>query len=166
MDWNLIVNIVLGVVMVLGLLGLLIPLIPGLSIIWLAVLVYALIHGFNLWSGIIFGVITLFVVFGNIVDNLLMGTTAHGRGASWLGVGLALLAGFVISFILSPLGGMAAALVVLFVVEAIRLKEMKQAWKSTSGFLIGYGKAILARMAIGLVIIGLWLLWVLRFTTG
>jgi hypothetical protein len=81
---------VLIAVMAIGLIGLLFYIIPGLTIIWLAVLAYGIVTGFNVSSGILFAVITLLMIGGNIVDNLTMGKEARKTGASWLGIAVAL----------------------------------------------------------------------------
>ncbi len=70
-------QIVVLAVMLVGLFGLLTLVIPGLTIIWVAALVYGLVTGFDIWSGILFGIITLLMLFGNVVDNLFMGAGAR-----------------------------------------------------------------------------------------
>ena len=94
-NWMLVVNILLLFVMIFGLLSLSVPLIPGLVIIWVPILIYGLIHGFTLGSGIIFGVITVLLIIGNLLDNILMGTGARQKGASWAAILLALLGGLI-----------------------------------------------------------------------
>lgn len=153
--------IVVLIVMVLGLFSLVIPFIPGLTIIWVAALVYGLIDGFNLTAAILFGVITLLMLFGSVVDNLLMGAGAKQSGASWLAIGVALAAGVAGSLLFPPFGGLVLTLVGLFVVEIIRLRDWRKAGASTKSMAIGWGKAVLARMGIGVVMIGLYLAWAL-----
>lgn len=153
--------VVVLIVMVLGLFSLIIPFIPGLTIIWVAALVYGLIDGFNLAGGILFGVITVLMLFGSVVDNLLMGAGAKQSGASWLAVGVALVAGVAGSLLFPPFGGLLLTLVGLFVVEIIRLRDWRKATDSTKSMAIGWGKAVLARIGIGVVMIGLYLAWAL-----
>lgn len=152
-------KIVVLVVMVAGLFSLIIPFMPGLTIIWVAALVYGLIAGFNLTSGILFGVITGLMLFGNVVDNLIMGVGAKQSGASWLAIGVALAAGIVGSLLFPPFGGLVLTLLGLFFVEIVRLRDWRKASHSTKNMAIGWGKAVLARIGIGAVMIGLWLPW-------
>jgi uncharacterized protein YqgC (DUF456 family) len=147
-------------VMVFGLLSLLTAIIPGLVIIWVAALVYGLVTGFNLNSGILFGIITLLMLVGNVIDNIIMGTTTRQTGASWYSIGAALLAGLVGSLVWPPLGGLLAALLVVFAIEVIRLRNWRQALKSAGGVLAGCGWAVVARLGIGVIMIVLFLLWV------
>jgi hypothetical protein len=150
----------LAVIMGLGLLGLLFYIIPGLTIIWLAVLVYAIVTGFNLWSGIVFGIITLLMIGGNLIDNLLMGTQAKKTGASWLSIAVALVAGVAGTFILPPFGGLLFAAVGILAVEWIRKRNLKEGARSAGGILKGCGLAVVTRFGIGALMIGLWAVWV------
>jgi uncharacterized protein len=152
---------VLIAVMAVGLIGLLFYIIPGLTIIWLAILAYGVVNGFTVWSGILFGVITLLMVGGNLIDNYLMGDQARKTGASWVAIAVALVLGVAGTFILPPFGGILFAAIGIFVVEWIRQKNFKEGLKSTGGILKGCGLAVVARFFIGVVMIGLWVLWLL-----
>lgn len=152
---------VLAVVMGIGLFGLLFYIIPGLTIIWLAILAYGIVTGFTLPSGILFAVITLLMLGGNLVDNLFMGKEALKTGASWVSIIVALLAGIAGTFILPPFGGLLFAAVAILIVEWIRKKDIKEGLKSTGSILKGCGFAVVARFGIGIVMILMWVAWVL-----
>lgn len=147
-------------IMLLGLFGLMLYIIPGLTIIWLAILAYGIVTGFNVYSGIVFGIITLLMIGGNLIDNLMMGKEARKSGAGWLSIVVALTAGIAGTFILPPFGGLLFAVVGILVVEWIRKKNFKEGLKSTGGILKGCGLAVIARFLIGAVMIGLWGVWV------
>jgi hypothetical protein len=151
---------VLSVVMGLGLVGLLFYIIPGLTIIWLAVLVYGIVVGFNVWSGIVFGIITLLMIGGSLIDNLFMGAQAKKTGASWPSIIVALVAGIAGTFILPPFGGLVFAAVGILVFEWIRKQDLKEGAKSAGGILKGCGLAVVTRFGIGALMIGLWAVWV------
>ena len=153
-------NIILLAVMLFGLVSLIIPIIPGLTIIWVAVLVYAIVTGLNWGAGVLFAIITLLMIAGNIVDNLFMGAGAKKTGSSWLAVGVATVAGLVGSIIWPPFGGILLSLVGIFAVEIIRVRDLRKAWDSTRGMALGCGAAVFVRMGMGVVMILLWGLWV------
>ena len=153
------IQIVTAVIMVLGLFSLIIPGIPGLTIIWLASLVFMLLTGITWQIGIVFGFMTLFMIAGNISDNLLMGAGARKQGASWLAIGVALAAGVVGTFLLPPFGGLVAALVGLFIVEYVRLKDWQKALDSAGSMAMGCGWAVALRFAVGVLMIALWVIW-------
>jgi uncharacterized protein YqgC (DUF456 family) len=152
---------VLAVIMGIGLLGLLFYIIPGLTIIWLAVLVYGIVTGFNVGSGILFGFITILMVAGNLLDNLFMGSEAKKSGASWLSIVVALVAGIAGTIILPPFGGLLFAAAGILVVEWIRKRDLAEGAKSAGGILKGCGLAVVTRFGIGVLMIGLWVAWVI-----
>jgi uncharacterized protein len=147
-------------IMLIGLFGLFTFLIPGLTIIWLAILIYGVVTGFNLPSGILFGVITLLMIGGNLIDNLIMGKEARKSGASWLSIVVAMVAGIAGTFLLPPFGGLLFASVGILIVEWIRNKNFKEGLKSTGGILKGCGLSVVVRFLIGFVMIGLWGVWI------
>ncbi len=123
--------------LLLGQAGTLIPLLPGLWIQWAAALVYGLITGFDLTAGVLFGVITLLVIIGGIIDNVAMGASAKTSGASWLSIGAALIGGVIGSLIFPPLGGLILAMGGIFLVEYLRIRDLRKAWDSTRGLALG-----------------------------
>lgn len=72
--------------MLVGLVGLVVPLFPGIVVIWLAALGYGIVVGFNTAGIIIFVVITILMLAGTTVDNVLMGVgraRAAPPGSRW-----------------------------------------------------------------------------------
>jgi uncharacterized protein YqgC (DUF456 family) len=157
---------VIFTVMVLGLLSLLTNLVPGLVIIWAGALVYGIYEvatqTYTVGGIILFVLITGLMAFGSVVDNILMGATAKEAGASWLAIGISMLAGILGSFIpfLFPFGGLICALAALFIVEVIRLKNWQKAVHSAKSMMVGCGFSVLARFGIGILMILFYLIWV------
>ena len=158
-DVPLLIKSITLTVMLAGLLVL--PLLPGLVIIWAAALGYGLAAGFGTLGWIMFAILTVLMLAGSVVDNVLMGRSAHKEGAPWWVILLALLAAIVGSFVIPIpiIGGILAALATLFVIEWIRRKDWRKALASLKGMAIGWGWAFVIRFIIGLVMIGLWLIW-------
>jgi uncharacterized protein len=150
---------VLLVVMVLALFSLLTYLVPGLTIIWVCVLAYAIVYGFNTWGIVLFVIITLLMIGGNLVDNYMMGKEAHKTGAAWWSIVIALIAGVVGTIALPPFGGILAAGLSILIIEWIRKKDFKEGLKSTGGIIKGCGASVIVRFFIGAVMIGLWAIW-------
>ncbi|HEY9088918.1 MAG TPA: DUF456 domain-containing protein [Anaerolineaceae bacterium] len=148
-------------VMLIGLFGLLTTIIPGLAIIWVAALVYFIVTGFSTGSIILFVVMTILTVVGSLLDNVIMGAKARQSGASWLAIGVALLAGLVGTLAFPPFGGLVAALLGLFVMEYLRLRDPKLAFDSAKNMAAGCGWAVLLRFGIGMIMILMWGLYVL-----
>lgn len=155
-------QIVVAIVMLVSLITLIIPGIPGITFIWLAALIYGLVVGFEKPGGIFIGIISALMLLGNVVDNLMMGAGARKGGAPWLTTLATVVAAVVGSIAFPPFGGVIAAGVVLFVLEAIRLKNSEIALKSTGEMLKGFGCSFLVRFLIGMIMIGLWITWVVQ----
>ena len=154
--------LLIGFTLTFMLIGLMVtPILPGLVIIWATALGYGLLSGFGTVGWIIFILLTILMIVGSVLDNVLMGASAHKEGAPWWVVLLALLAAVLGSFIIPipVLGGVIAALLTIFLVEWARRKDAKQALASLKGMLIGWGWSFVFRFIIGVVMIGLWLIW-------
>jgi uncharacterized protein len=130
---------------------------------WLATLVYALIQGaadkMTGWDWFAFAIITLLMIVGNIVDNLIIAAKMRDQFIPWSSILLAFAAGIVVSIFFTPLVGLVAAPAGLFLAELNRLKNRDEAIKSTKAYMVGWGWAFAARFLIGLTMIGLWMLW-------
>jgi len=158
-DVPLLVKSITLTVMLAGLLVL--PLLPGLVIIWLAALGYGLVAGFATLGWIMFALLTVLMIGGSVVDNVLMGRSAHKEGAPWWVILIAMMAAIVGSFVIPIpiIGGILAALGTLFGIEWIRRKDWRKALASLKGMAVGWGWAFVIRFIIGLIMIGLWLIW-------
>jgi len=146
--------------MLLGLVGLLIPIFPGVFVMWLAALGYGIATGFSTVGIVIFVVITLLMVAGSLADNLLMGVGARQGGAPWGVILVALVAGVIGTLIFPPFGGIIAAPLAILILEYLRVRDWRKAWLALRGLATGWGLSFVARFLIGLLIMGMWWLWV------
>jgi uncharacterized protein YqgC (DUF456 family) len=159
-NWlNLPLQILTYLIMLVGLLGMVIPIYPGVIIIWAAALIQGLVTGFHTLEIWVIVVLTLLAIAGSLVDNLLMGGKARKAGAAWISIGLALSAGLVGTFLLPPLGGLIAAPLILFLAEYLRVRDHRRSWRITLNLLTGWGLSFFARFGIGLIMIVIWALW-------
>jgi uncharacterized protein YqgC (DUF456 family) len=149
--------------LIVGLLGLIVPVFPGLVVMWLGTLLYALIQNaagnMTGWKWFLFGIITLLMITGSIVDNLIIAYKMRDKYIPWSSILFAFAAGIVASIFFTPLIGLVAAPVGLFLAESRRLKNNEAAVASTKAYMIGWGWAFGVRFLIGLAMIGFWMLW-------
>ncbi len=149
--------------LIVGLLGLIVPVFPGLVIMWLGTLIYAILQNsagnMTGWKWAIFGIITLLMIAGSIVDNLIIAYKMRDKYVPWSSILFAFAAGIVASLFFTPLIGLVAAPVGLFLAENRRLKNHEAAVDSTKAYMIGWGWAFGVRFLIGLVMIGFWMIW-------
>ncbi|MEP7135496.1 MAG: DUF456 family protein [Chloroflexota bacterium] len=167
LDWQLLLQVALETLtlfaLLVGLVGLIVPVFPGLTVMWLATLIYALIQNaagkMTGWDWFAFVIITLLMIGGNIVDNIIIARKMRDQFIPWSSILLAFAAGIVASLFFTPLIGLVAAPLGLFLAELNRLKNRDDAIKSTKAYMIGWGWAFGARFIIGLTMIGSWMLW-------
>ena len=166
-DWPLFLQVAVETftlfVLIVGLAGLIIPVFPGLIIMWLATLLYAFIQNasgmMTNWDWVIFTVITFLMIVGNIADNIIIARKMRDQFIPWNSIVMAFVASIIASIFFTPIVGIIAAPVGLYAAEYRRLKNRDNAWKSTKTYMIGWGWGFAARFAVGVVMIGLWMLW-------
>ncbi|HSV85548.1 MAG TPA: DUF456 domain-containing protein [Levilinea sp.] len=159
MENELVLRLIVLGVMLFGLLALVIPVIPGIVIIWLAALVYGIIAGFEMVGFIIFVLLTLIMLGSTFLDEVIIGASSRAHGASWRAVAVAAVAGVIGTILLPPFGGLLGAIIGIFVVELMRVKDLRTALHSTRGVVVGCGGAVLAKLVLGVIMISLWLAW-------
>lgn len=156
---SIIYSIGTGVVIlafVVGLLGTVLPVIPGLIIVWLAALYYAaVVVGFDVFSPWVFALITLIGLVAGTSNIWLAALGAKTTGASWrtLVVGFvgAILGTFFLPIpLVGTVVGYAAGLVLS---EYVRQGEWRPAVKSAFGGMVGWGVSTIFEFIGGLVMI-------------
>jgi uncharacterized protein YqgC (DUF456 family) len=147
--------------MLIGLIGLIVPIFPGILIIWLSALGYGVVTGFSTLGIILFVLITLLMIAGEVIDNVLMGAGARKGGASWLSIVVGILAGVIGTLLFPPVGGFIAAPAAILLLEYSRGRDWEKAWRATRGLAIGWGLGFLVRFGVGVLMIGMWLVWAL-----
>jgi len=148
--------------MLAGLIGLVVPVFPGLLVMWLAALGYGIVTRFETVGIIVFIFLTILMLVGSTVDNLIIGAGARKGGAAWLSIGVALAAGVIFTLIFPPIGGIIAAPLAVLLLEYYRLRDWQKAWQALKGLATGWGLAYFVRLGIGIVMMVLWWLWALN----
>jgi hypothetical protein len=146
--------------MLVGLVGLVVPVFPGLIVMWLAALGYGVLTGFSPLGIFLFVVITLLMLAGSVIDNLMLGVGARQGGASWRTIAVALLGGVIGTLVFPPFGGIIAAPVAVLLLEYWRVRDWQKAWRSLRGMATGWGLSYFIRLFFGIFLLVLWLLWV------
>lgn len=149
-------------VMLFGLFGLIMPVFPGLVIIWIAGLGYGLFNDFGIVGWVAFGIMTVLMLLGNTLDGVLMAKKALDYGAAKISLVLAGVASIIISLMFSPIIGLIAAPVVLFLSEKNQGHTSEEAKEITKGLVTGWGWAFVLRFIVGLLMIALWAYWAMH----
>lgn len=158
-----------GILNLVGLVGLLLVFFPGLTVAWIGQLIWVIFVGFNKshadWQyGLtiaIFVLNTLIMIVGSLLDNILGASGTRKKGVPWWEILVTMVVMIIGGILLTPLGGLAAALGTLYLIEYNRLeKDKKKAWESTKALAFGYGTAAIIRFFLCLIMIGLWVFMV------
>ncbi len=144
------------VVMLFGLFGLIVPILPGLVIVWVAALGYGIFAGFDKLGWVMFTIITVLMILGELAEHVLMGTHAHKEGAPWWVVLIMLALAIAGNFVVPILGGILAGLLALFGIEWLRSKDAKKVFASMRGSLVRFAWGFVFRFTTELVMIGSW----------
>ena len=149
--------------LLMGLFGLIIPVFPGLTVMWLAALIYALVQSASGLMGwvdwLLFALITLLMIGGNIVDNIIIASKMRGHEIPWKTILLCYAVGIVVSLFFTPLAGLVASPLALLGLEYLRFRDQKLAFESAKVFMIGWGASFAARFGIGILMVIFWMLW-------
>lgn len=150
------------VLMLIGLAGVVVPVLPDVWLIWLGALVFGLVAGFDGWlGGVIMFLLSGLTVLGVVVDWGLGSAAAKQGGASWQAIAASLGLAFIGFFVLPPFGALIGAVAGLFGVEYVRRgRNTQEALTAVKHYMTGCGWSVVLRLGIGLVMIGLWAVWV------
>jgi len=153
--------IVALVLMFIGLLGVILPLVPGILLVYLAALLYAVIEGFAKIGPITLAMLTVLAVVGVTADIWVSSLGARVGGASvWAllgGLGLGLVG---LIFFSLP-GAIVGAVAGVVAVEMWRVGDWQEVLKSGGGWLIGWLLSTVVQLSIALIMIAifLWQVW-------
>lgn len=149
-----------GLLIVAGILGVLIPVIPGLLLALAGVAVWAADLGTRTgWS--VFGVCVLIYLAGLTTQLLLPGRRmkAAGIATSTLALGVAL--GIVGFFVIPVIGGPIGFVLGIYLVESGKSRSREQAWRATKAALRGVLHSIGIELLAGMAILATWVAGVL-----
>lgn len=152
-------TVLVGLVMVAGLAGTILPVIPDLELIWLAGLGYGLLVGWGTLGPWLLGLMALIALGGSLLELALMGFGARLGGGSWIAIAVGLAAGLVAMVVGGPVAGLLALPLAIFLVEWRRTRQPNVAGRAVLGSALGYALTFAVRLASALTMIALWALW-------
>jgi uncharacterized protein len=152
--------VLVGIAMAVGLAGIIVPILPGIILVWLAILVWALEEQSAIgWT--ILAVTGVLLILSQIVKYVLPGRDLSKAGIPnrtlWIG-GLLALVGF---FVIPVVGVFVGFIVGIYLAERMRLKTHEAAWPSTTAALKAAGVSILVELGFGVAMFLTWLITVL-----
>lgn len=147
------------VLFVVGIAGIIVPLLPGILLIWGAVLFYAVtVDDFTLISPLLFSLITLIGLVAGTADLWLPLLGAKKTGASWKTLLLGVVGAIAGTFLLPILGTIAGYMAGIVLGEYLRLGALEPALRASIGGLVGWGVGTALQLAGGVTMIILFLM--------
>jgi uncharacterized protein YqgC (DUF456 family) len=149
------VTVLAAVLVAVGIVGIVVPILPGLVLVVAGVAAWTLARGDTL-AWIVLAVVAAIVVIGSVVKFLLPGRALRDAGVP----GRTLLAGAVlgvIGFFVIPVLGLFIGFVLgVYLAELARLGGHDAAWPSTRRALSAVGWSIVIELAAGLLAAAVW----------
>jgi uncharacterized protein len=161
-DTGSLVTVISVAALVVGLLGIAVPVLPGLVLCWAGVLVWALFGdaGGGRWG--VLAVATVLAAGGTVAKYALPGRNLKRAGVPNLSLFVGGVLGLVGFFVVPVVGLILGFVLGVFVAELLRRHDSGAAWRSTRHALKATGLSMLIELAAGLAIgatfiLGLWL---------
>lgn len=139
--------------MLIGLVGIIIPILPGVFLIWFGVLLYAWRDGFEAVSLGTFIFISVIVVFAGLSDIWLPALGARKSGASKRTIVTGLLGAIIGSFVLPLVGTIVGYVLGVLLGEYHKRRDWQAAWQASKGSLAGWGIATIIQLVVGVLVI-------------
>ncbi|MFF0544729.1 DUF456 domain-containing protein [Nocardia thailandica] len=149
-------EVLVGLVILIGLVGVIVPILPGVVLIFGAILVWAILTGgTGAWA--VFAVATVALAVSAVVKYTWPGKRMREAGVSNRALIFGALVG-VVGFFVVPVVGLFIGFVLgVYLAELYRLKTNDRAWPATVHALKGVGLSMLVELFGALVAAGVWL---------
>lgn len=160
------VTVVFALLMVTGLIGVFVPVLPGLLFMLTVAVVYGLVVGFGAGGIAAITIIAVLAACGVVVGFVLPKRAAEAAGAArrsqLFGVFGAVVGFFVIPVVGLPVG----ALLGLLLGEYLDKRDLGVAWTATVSLARGLGLSALVQFGIGFLMLITWSAWALASVVG
>ncbi|MFA9445946.1 DUF456 domain-containing protein [Egicoccus sp. AB-alg6-2] len=143
-------------VMLVGMIGVVVPVLPGLLLVWGAAVGSTLLAGTDAAGWAVAGVLSVLFAVGTAATVWL--PARHGRrGGVPMRSLVSAAVGAVVGFFVVPIVGfLLGAAVGLLVAERDRLGDWQPAWRSLAGVARAYGIGVIVELVVGIVMIAVW----------
>lgn len=156
--WEIMLFVISLMIMIVGMAGIVVPIIPSIPLIWLGAFLYGIFTRFEKITWLMLLIFALLTIFSIILENLgnvygakRFGATRWGIAGSIVGTGVGFYMGGPIGLLLGPIVG-----TVIF--EIIGGKGYKGALKSGLGNFVGFlgGSAIKILIGLAMIFLFVW----------
>ncbi|MFC6013451.1 DUF456 domain-containing protein [Nocardia lasii] len=149
-------EVLVGLVILVGITGVIVPILPGVILIFAAIAVWAfLTGGATAWT--VFTIATVALVLSGVVKYTWPGKRMREAGVSNRALLIGAIFGIVGFFVIPIVGLFIGFVLGVYLAELYRLKTNDLAWPATVHALKGVGLSMLVELFGALVAAGVWL---------
>jgi uncharacterized protein YqgC (DUF456 family) len=152
---SVVVLVLTSLIMLVGLIGTVLPIIPGTILIFAGALLYALVDRFQIvgWPTLV--VLGVLAAVATTADLWASSIGAKIGGASGWSVVIGLLAGLVGFVVFNLPGAIIGAILGVLLTEIVRVGDWRQALKAGSGWVVGWILSTVVQLGIGLIMVAI-----------
>lgn len=155
-DFHTTIVVLCGLAVVVGIVGVIVPVLPGLLLCWAGVVVWALFGGAGWGRWLVLAIVTVIALTGTAAKYAFPGQRLKQSGVPnfslFLGGVLGIVGFFVVPVVGLPLGFVLG----IFLAEWMRQHAAGPAWRATRQALKAVGLAMLIELAAALIIAVAW----------
>lgn len=151
LEFGCLVGIVVGIV------GVIVPVLPGLLLCWASVLVWALLSDVGAERWVVLSLVTVWALLGLVIKYAWPGQRLKAAGIPTRTL-LAGVAGALAGMVFIPVIGLPLGFVAgILAAEWVRFGDVAAAWPSTRQAVLGAGLAVLVELTAAAMILGTYL---------
>ncbi len=150
-------ELLIALVMIAGIVGVVVPVLPGLVLVWVAGLAWVWLDGAGparIATGVL---LTVLLVVGTVAKYALPARSATGAGAPRSTLVLGAVGAVVGFFVIPVVGVVVGGVAAVFLAELNRLRDARTAWQSTWVVLRAVGVGMLIELATAVLMFGAWI---------
>jgi len=155
-DTGTAIAVISGVLIVIGLFGIVVPMIPGIILCWLGVLLWALLGGGGWFKWLVLAGATVIALVGTVTKYLWSARSLKRTGVPTRSIVIGGLLGIVGFFALPVIGLPIGFVFGIWLSEQLRVRDSSVAWRATVQAVKAVGLALLIELSAGLLITGMW----------
>ncbi|MDQ2757333.1 MAG: DUF456 domain-containing protein [Actinomycetota bacterium] len=145
-----------GTLMVVGLVGIVVPVLPGLVLVLSGVVLWAALHAdHRAW--VVVAVAVIPYVAGVVTRYVVPGRRLRGAGVGSWTLALAVVLAVVGGLVMPVVGALVGFVGGILAIELARYRDLGRAWRVTRSALAAVGLSVLVELAAGGAIVTTWL---------
>lgn len=162
--WETVAVVATAIAMAIGLAGVVLPILPGLWLMWVSALIYGYFAGFGTEGILAMAFITLVAAAATYLGVRVPQKQATGVGVPWWGQVIAAGCAVVGMFIIPILGAPIGFVLGVVVMQLILTQSIREGWTATIVILRSMALTSGIQLIAGFTILVTWVVWVIAGT--